>query len=65
MQDQLLTTRQLAERWGVAPGTLQNQRSLGRSPLPFVRFGKVVRYRLADVLDHEEASLVLPRRAAA
>jgi hypothetical protein len=48
-EDKLLTTHDLAERWGLHPGTLANQRSAGRG-LPFVRLGRSVRYRLSDVL---------------
>ncbi len=49
----LMTTEQLAERWQLSPGHLANQRCLGGGP-KFIRLGKAVRYRLADVLAYEE-----------
>lgn len=50
----LLDDVQLAERWGTSPKTLRNQRVSG-SPIPFVRIGRLVRYRLSDVLVYEAA----------
>jgi hypothetical protein len=49
----MLTTKQLAERWGVSAGALANDRFLGRSPVPYVKIGERVRYRLEDVLEFE------------
>ena len=48
----LIDDVQLAERWGTSPKTLRNQRVSG-SPVPFVRIGRLVRYRLSDVLAYE------------
>lgn len=48
MED-LLTTSQVAQRLGLSPGTLTNWRSLKIGP-HFKKLGKVVRYRLSDVL---------------
>jgi hypothetical protein len=53
-EEKLLTSRDLAARWGLHPGTLANQRSAGRG-LPFIRLGRNVRYRLSDVLAVEGA----------
>ena len=39
----------LARRWGISRRTLANQRSAGRSPLPYVKIGRSVRYLLSDV----------------
>lgn len=39
----LLTTRDLAARWGMSAKSLANSRSTGTSPLPFVRIGRTVR----------------------
>lgn len=36
----MLTTKQLAERWGVSAGSLANDRFLGRSPVPYVKIGE-------------------------
>ncbi len=51
--DLLLTDRQLAARWSCSPKTLRNQRSRGKG-CPFVHLGRLVRYRLSDVLDAEQ-----------
>lgn len=52
----ILTTKQLAERWGVSEGTLHNQRSKGTGPV-FVKLGNgrnaSVRYRLEDIKQYE------------
>ncbi len=47
----LLTTEQTALILGVKPATLQNWRSLGRHALPFVRVGRLPRYRTSDLAD--------------
>jgi hypothetical protein len=52
--DQLLTDRQLAARWSCSAKTLRNHRSAGEG-CPFVRLGRLVRYRLSDVLEAERA----------
>lgn len=45
----LLDEKQAAERLTVSPGTLQVWRSTGRYNLPFVKVGRSVRYRIADL----------------
>jgi hypothetical protein len=52
-----LSTNELAERWAMSPRTLANHRSLGIG-VPYVKLGRVVRYRLADVLAAERAHVV-------
>ncbi len=52
--DVFLTERELAARWQVASKTLRNQRSLGLG-CRFVRIGRMVRYRLADILAFEQS----------
>ncbi len=59
----MLTTKELAVRWGVAPGSLANDRAAGRSALPYVKIGERVRYRLSDVLRYEERALHSDRTA--
>jgi hypothetical protein len=56
-----LTTAELARRWGVSPGTLQNHRSAGTS-IPYLSLfgGARVVYRLSDVLAAEARALVTP-----
>lgn len=49
MED-LITTKELADRLGIARGTVQNWRSQKSGP-PYKRIGaKAIRYRLKDVL---------------
>lgn len=49
-----LTTRQLADRWEMAPGTLANWRVTGKGPR-YEKKGKAVRYPLKEVVEFEEA----------
>ena len=50
----LLTTGQVARRWQVSVGHLQNLRSHGRGPT-FIRLGRGgIRYRLDDIRDYEQ-----------
>lgn len=58
-EGRLLSTLDLAARWGVHPRTLVNERAYGRSRVPYVRVGPgTIRYRLADVEAFEAARLV-------
>lgn len=45
----MLTENQAAEMIGLQPGTLTNWRSRGVYGLPFVKVGRLVRYRRSDV----------------
>lgn len=45
----LLDEQQAAQHLNVSPGTLSVWRSTGRYALPFVKVGRRVRYRLADL----------------
>jgi excisionase family DNA binding protein len=45
----LLDEKQAAEHLTVSPGTLSVWRSTGRYNLPFVKVGRMVRYRLTDL----------------
>lgn len=49
----LLTERELAARWRLAPETLANQRSQGKG-VAYVRLGRTIRYRLVDVIAYEQ-----------
>jgi excisionase family DNA binding protein len=55
MSDEFLGTKDAARVLGVQPGTLEVWRSSGRYDLPFIKVGRCVRYRRAD-LDHWLAS---------
>ena len=46
---ELLNEEQAAEYLTVSPGTLAVWRSTGRYSLPFVKVGRMVRYRLSDL----------------
>jgi len=48
-EEQFMTEREVAQFLNRSVKTLRNDRSLGRGP-KFVKFGRTVRYRLADVL---------------
>lgn len=58
MAETFLTTAELAARWGVAPGSLVNDRGRGDSVVPYVKIGERVRYRLSDVEAYEAAQTV-------
>lgn len=50
----LLNERDLAARWRISVRTLQNKRVQGCG-IPFLKLGRSVRYRMSDVLAHEDA----------
>lgn len=51
----VLTTRDLADRWNTTETTLRTKRARRVGP-PFVKIGKSVRYRLADIEAFEAAN---------
>lgn len=51
MTNNLLTPQQAAEFLGVTIGTLAVWRCTKRYPLPFVKIGRRVKYRLNDLND--------------
>ena len=55
----LLVTEEAARVLNVAPGTLAVWRCTKRYPLPFVRVGRAIRYRLEDL-----EAFIMARRAA-
>lgn len=54
----LLTTDQAAELVGAKPQTLSIWRCSGRQHIPYVRIGRLVRYREQDVLDWIDKNVV-------
>ncbi len=62
----ILTTVQLAERWGLSKKTLQNWRSLKewRGPMYF-HVGRLVRYKLEDVENWEARNRAVIRKTGA
>lgn len=55
--DPLLTTADLARRWSMHPASLTNMRSQKRGPA-YVKLGKAVRYRIADIEAFEASTAV-------
>lgn len=49
ISNQLLTPQDVAERLGVSIATLATWRCTKRYPLTYVKVGRLVRYRVADV----------------
>ncbi len=50
-----LDTHQASAITGISPTTLINDRSLGRSKIPYRKFGRTVKYEYADVLAYIES----------
>jgi len=49
MLNKLITPEQVSEQLGVTIGTLQLWRCTGRYNLPYIKAGRLVRYRQADI----------------
>ncbi len=49
MEDILLTTEKAATRLGLSPSTLMKKRNTGHDPIPYLKLGRSVRYRPADL----------------
>ena len=47
--DSLFTTPEAAAYLGVSPKTLETWRCTGRHGLPYIRVGRLVRYRMRDL----------------
>ena len=52
MTDVLLTPKEAATYLGVKPGTLANWRVEGKPSLPFVKVGRLVKYKRSDLDRH-------------
>ena len=59
----LLSTADLARRWGLKVQTLECWRSLRRPHPHYIKIGGAVRYRYSDVLAFEAARTVAPGEA--
>ena len=57
---ELLNPRETSEILGVSVGTLAVWRCTNRYPLPYVKVGRVVRYRYGDVLDFLDSQTITP-----
>jgi predicted DNA-binding transcriptional regulator AlpA len=62
-REQLLTERDLADRWRCSKGWLANLRSAGEGPR-YHKLNKLVRYRAGDVDAYEAMRVVKVRDAA-
>ncbi len=56
IQPTMLSRRHLAERWSISRETLKRREKAGI--LPFLKLGRDVRYRLADIERIEQEALV-------
>jgi len=53
----LLTPKEVSEMLGISIETLNVWRATNRYPLPYVKAGRLVRYRLEDVIAFIESRL--------
>lgn len=58
LNQKLLDENETAEYLKIAPGTLSVWRSVGRHKLPFVKVGRLVRYRQADLDNWIESRVI-------
>lgn len=56
-KSRLLNTIQAAYFLGLEPTTLVNWRCTRRYPLPFIRVGRAIRYRLSDLEEFVEQNV--------
>jgi excisionase family DNA binding protein len=64
MNTELLTRRQAAAYIGVQPHTLAVWACTHRQPLPYVRIGRLVKYRKADLDAFIESNICSPSQNA-
>ena len=58
--EQLMTQEELAFRWKISEATLERDRSL-KQGCRYPKLGGLIRYRIQDVLDYEEACTHEPK----
>lgn len=58
-KDNILTENQAAAVLKVSPRTLQAWRCTGKGPR-FLRLGRTIRYRMSDLIEFTQSSLVDP-----
>ena len=54
MAEDLLTQKQVAQRWALSERTLERWRCTGEGPV-YIKLGYSVRYRIADIEAFEQA----------
>jgi predicted DNA-binding transcriptional regulator AlpA len=62
-QEKLLAAGQVAEILGIKEATLAQKRWRGDHSLPYIKLGRVIRYKLSDVQLYIEQSTVLSKEA--
>ena len=60
MTEQLMTQEEVAFRWKISEATLERDRSLKKGAR-YLKIGGLIRYRLQDVLDYENACIHEPK----
>ena len=60
-----ITPKALAERWAWNPDSIYVLLTRRTLPIPAIRIGRSVRFKLADVLAYEAANTVAPKTANA
>jgi hypothetical protein len=60
LPEHLVTPEQAAEYLGTTPGNLAVWRCERRMPLPYIKCGKSVRYRVEDLLAFVESRRISP-----
>jgi len=58
--EQLMTQKELAFRWKISEATLERDRSL-KQGCRYFKLGGLIRYRIQDILDYEEACMHEPK----
>lgn len=59
MQEEFLSTKDVAARWKISTQSLNRWRLLLCGP-PYVQLGKAVRYKISDILEFERNGLRKP-----
>lgn len=63
-ENTLLTRMEAAEFLGVTSGTLANWAANNRYPIPYIKVGMSVQYRLKDLKDFKHLIKVIRKRGA-
>ena len=62
MSEQLMTQEELAFRWKISEATLERDRSL-KQGCRYMKIGGLIRYKMQDVLEYEDACTHEPKAA--
>lgn len=61
-KQQFLTQEDLERRWGISGATLERDRSLKKG-MRYLKIGGLIRYKMQDVLEYEDACTHEPKSA--